>query len=214
MTPEEAALVRQSAAILGAHVDDGSLARIDRFLELLAVWNRRVRLTGERDRHTILVRHVADSLAAVRWLPVAGLVIDVGSGAGFPGIILGCVRPDLSLTLIESRRRRTSFLGEAIRSIPLPRARVVCTRAEQAADDGDLAHTGGVVIARALRLDVFLALAASLVAPRGVAIAMQTPGSRGTAAKTAATSGFRLSGAHEYLLPDARKRTIMLFTAS
>ena len=213
MKPDEAALLRDSGAAFGVSIDDEAVARIGRFLEVLVVWNRRVRLTGERDRATIIARHVADSLAPERWFPREGLVIDVGSGAGFPGIILCCIRPDLSLALLEARRRRASFLGEAIRTVPLARARVVCMRAGEDTADLDLVNRGQVVIARALRLDSFLAAAATLVGPDGVAIAMQTPAAVAAAPAVAAACGFRLLDTQEYRLLDARRRTLLRFAA-
>lgn len=207
MTPEEATVVRRSGADLGVPVDDDALARIDRFLDLLDTWNRSTRLTGERDRTVIVSRHVVDSLAPVRWLPADGTVIDVGSGAGFPGIVLGCLRPDLDVVLLEARRRRASFLAEAARTIPLPRARVVARRAEEATDL-DRART---VIARALRLETFLPLAAPLLTSDGDAIGMQTPASREAAARTAQGCGFVLVDTFDYRLPDDRARSLMRF---
>src|SRR5258708_4408492 len=130
MTPAEARALRLGAEHLGVDLDAGSIARIDAFLALLGVWNQRVRLTGERDGKTIVRKHVIDSLAVVPHLPTAGDVIDIGSGGGFPGIIVGCLRPDLPLVLIESRRRRASFLNEVVRSVGLHAARVLEMRAE------------------------------------------------------------------------------------
>ena len=212
MTPDDTALLRERAALLGVPLTDDALARIDCFLGILAIWNRRLRLTGERDRRTIVVRHVVDSLAPARWLPREGLVIDIGSGAGFPGIVLACLRPDLSFALIEARRRRASFLADAIRSVPLPGARVVAERVEQVVGDPDLAHGARVVITRAVGLHAFLDAAAGLVAPDGAVIAMQTPGAREMAREVAERRGFVLADAYDYDLPDARKRSLLRFT--
>jgi 16S rRNA (guanine527-N7)-methyltransferase len=209
MTPQDAAVVRDAAATFGAGVGDETLVRLDRFLAVLATWNRSLRLTGERDRRTILTRHVVDSLAPVACLPVTGRVIDVGSGAGFPGIVLGCARPDLELLLVEPRRRRASFLGEVVRTLPLPSASVICARAEDLA--GDVRGTGDVVISRALRPDVFLPLAVTLVSTRGTAITMQTADA---ATKVRAPADLRLSEVREYRLPDGRRRALLLYVRS
>src|SRR5439155_19986 len=96
----------------------------------------------------------------------AGLVVDVGSGAGLPGLVLACARPDLELRLVEARRRRASFLREAIRTIPLAHARVLEARAEAVAD-AEVIGRAAVVIARAVRVDAFLPLAARLGASEG-----------------------------------------------
>jgi 16S rRNA (guanine527-N7)-methyltransferase len=211
MTPAELGLVRAAARGLGVEVGPDALGRLARFLDLLALWNRRIRLTGERDRVSVVRAHAIDSLAPVPHLPSAGLVIDVGSGAGFPGIVLGCVRPELEIALIESRRRRASFLNEAIRAIPLHAARAFELRAEEAAADPDLAGRAEVVISRALRLEVFLALAAPFLAQHGTAIAMQTPRTAGHAPILAAHRGFRLAARHDYALPGGAARTLLFF---
>jgi len=210
VTTAEAALLREIAAWFDVKLDAGTLERVERFLELLTLWNRRIRLTGERDLTLILQKHVADSLAPVACLPAAGLVVDIGSGAGFPGIILACLRPDLQVVLIESRRRRASFLREAIRQARLPCARVVEARAEDAMADAEIAGRARVVVGRAIRLERFLALAAPFVEPNGVAIAMQTPHS--VAGRTAGTPALLPAGQREYRLLEGECRTLLLFS--
>jgi len=214
MTPAEARLLRAAAKNLGVALEQDALDRLARFLELLRTWNRRVHLTGVRDVALLVRDHVIDSLAPVPHLPSAGIVTDIGSGAGFPGIVLGCLRPDLDIVLIESRRRPTSFLCEAIRSIPLPAVRTLEMRAEEAATAPEMAGRVTLAIARALRLDLFLGLALPLLAPHGTAIAMQTPRAAGAASALANERGFRLSGRHDYTLSGGAERSLFLFDRS
>ena len=209
MTPAEAALLREIATWFDVKLDARTLERVERFLELLTLWNRRIRLTGERDLSLILQKHVADSLAPVACLPATGLVIDIGSGAGFPGIILACLRPDLELVLIESRRRRVSFLREAIHQARLPRARAVEARAEDLVADSEITGRARVVVGRAIRLERFLALAAAFVEPNGIAIAMQTP--RSAAGRIAGTPALLPVGQREYRLLAGECRTLLFF---
>lgn len=211
MTALDVAALCAGAAGLGVGVEGDCLARIDRFVTLLCDWNRRIRLTGERDPAVIVRKHVVDSLAVVPHLPPRGLVIDVGSGAGFPGIILGCARPDLDLVLIDSRRRAVSFLGEAIRTIPLPRAVAEARRAEEMASDPELAGRPERVVSRGLRLDVFLRLAAPLLSAAGRAMAMQTPRTATGAAAAAAAHGLRVIHTQDYVLSDGAARTLVSF---
>ncbi len=214
MTAAEARLLQSSAARLGATMDPAGLERLGRFLELLQTWNRRVHLTGVRERGRLVRDHVIDSLAPVRHLPDAGIIADVGSGAGFPGIVLACVRPDREIILIESRRRPTSFLREAIRSIPLPAARALEMRAEEAAATPGLAGSVALGIARALRTDAFLDLVAPLLAPGGTAIAMQTPRAAEKASLLAGQRGFRMAARHDYALPGGAARCLLIFERS
>jgi 16S rRNA (guanine527-N7)-methyltransferase len=211
MTSAEARLIQSGARDLGVILGGEALQRLGCFLTLLGVWNRRVRLTGERDPETVIRQHALDSLAAVPSIPEAGLVVDIGSGAGFPGIVLGCVRDDLELALIESRRRRASFLREAARTIPLPSVRVLEVRAEAAASERELAGRAAAAIARGLRLDAFLGLAVPLLAPGGVAIAMQTPRTAALAGKTGHDHGLSLTARHDYTLPGGGARSLLLF---
>jgi 16S rRNA (guanine527-N7)-methyltransferase len=211
MTPAEGRILAAGAAELGVEIEPASIARLDRFLALLDIWNRRIRLTGERDRKLLIERHLLDCLALVPHLPEAGTVVDVGSGAGFPGIVLACLRPDLDLVLLESRRRPTSFLREAIRVSGLARARAVETRAEEAAHDLRLSGRAAVVTTRAVRLDIFLRLAGPLLAPSGQAIAMQSPRTTRTAAASAAAVGLRLTGRRDYRVAGSPPRTLLFF---
>jgi len=213
MTPAATRLLARSATRFGVELGVDAMARLERFLGLLSLWNRRVHLTGDRDTEALLRKHVVDSLAAVPHLPAAGLVVDVGSGAGLPGLVVGCARPELELRLIESRRRRASFLREAIRTIPLAHARVLEGRAEAVADPEVIGHAAAV-IARAVRLDVYLPLAARLVAPGGVAIAMQSPRGLGPATiRMAEEVGLRPKGSWDYDLPDGERRRLLFFAA-
>ena len=213
MTSVEEVELLRGAGALGIEVDAESLARIGRFIDLLDLWNRRIRLTGDRDRRTLVRKHAVDSLAVVSELPARGIVADIGSGGGFPGLVLGCVRPDLSLRLIESRRRPASFLAEAIRTIPLPGATVIGARAEDAGRDPAVAGRSDLVVSRAVRLETFLPPTMSLVAPRGLVIAMQTPGVEvDHARETGLLYGLELSRHRDYRLPDGERRRLLVFS--
>ena len=213
MTSVEEVELLRGAGALGIEVDAESLARIGRFIDLLDLWNRRIRLTGDRDRRTLVRKHTVDSLAVVSELPPSGTVVDIGSGGGFPGLVLGCVRPGLDLRLIESRRRPASFLAEAIRTIPLPGATVIGTRAEDAGRDPAVAGRSDLVVSRAVRLETFLPPTMSLVAPRGLVIAMQTPGVEvDHARETGLLYGLELSRHRDYRLPDGERRRLLVFS--
>jgi len=206
---QEAAVIRAAASAFGLAIDESALARILRFSATLATWNRHQRLTGERDPVRVAEQHIADSLAVVGLLPAEGPVVDIGSGQGFPGIILGCVRPALELVLVESRRRRANFLRDAIRQIPLEHVDVREQRAESIG--APLMGHARAVVARAIRLDVLLALARPLLASDGRVIAMQSEGGRREAARVATEVGFRVSEERLYALPDGSRRALVVF---
>lgn len=99
--------------------------------ELLAVWGQRINLTGHRTPEEILRRLVLDAAALSRQLPPLRSLADVGSGAGFPGLPLAVLDPELRVTLVEVRARRHHFQRAAIRALGLENAIAVLGRAEE-----------------------------------------------------------------------------------
>jgi len=93
-------------------------ATIAEFTRELARWGDRMNLVGSTDPAAVL-RHVEDSLAAVRHLPQSASVVDLGSGAGFPGVPIAIARRDLHVTLVEIREKRIAFLRHVVRTLEL-----------------------------------------------------------------------------------------------
>ncbi len=141
-------------------------AKLDAFAELLLRWNSRINLVADRDPAAIRTRHVEDSLQLLPLLPAGdGPVGDLGSGGGFPGLVLA-IATDRPFHLVESDRRKAAFLVEAAARLGLDRVRVHPARIE-AVSLPPLA----AVTARALApLAALLPHAARLLAPGGVAI--------------------------------------------
>ncbi len=136
-----------------------------RHYQELQRWSSHLNLIGRGTAREILERHFGESLAALPLLPPiapgtpAGTVVDVGSGAGFPGLVLAAARPDLAVTLVEARERKWAFLEAAARRAALP---CRCLNARVAVPlPAGLPETIRVVTARALKLEpeVFAALA-------------------------------------------------------
>jgi len=186
--------------------------RITRFVELLEIWNRRQRLTGERDRRVLLGKHVADSLACAA-VPSGGeRVLDIGTGAGFPGAVIGCVRPDVHVTLLDSRERSISFLGEVIRSVPLPRGEAIAKRAQDAARTPSMAGSYHLVTSRAVRLDQVLPPAKMLLSPGGRIVSMQAPPTTEAMARSAAKEAdVAFRELRDYRLPSGQPRRLVIF---
>ena len=117
---------------LSLHIENSCFVelKIQLYLDLLVKWNYKINLTAEKDPYSILKRHVFDSLQYSRALQPNFRVMDIGSGAGFPGIPLKIIFPALNLVLVESQRKRCSFMETAIREIGLQHAVVINARAE------------------------------------------------------------------------------------
>lgn len=93
-------------------------------VQLMLAWNRRTNLTRITSLEDILARHILDSLLPSRWLPSAGQGADIGSGAGFPGVPLALALPNLTITLVESSRKKASFLTVLATHLQLPNLKV------------------------------------------------------------------------------------------
>ena len=133
---------------------------LQQYLDLLLRWNARMNLTAVRDPETIVTRHFGESLFAARVLLSGGresvataTVVDVGSGAGFPGIPIKLFAPRLGLTLIESHSKKAVFLREVVRDLGIEQAEVFCGRAEEWGKSADLVTLRAVEqFERALRV--------------------------------------------------------------
>ena len=108
------------AAASSAPAPETLIAQLSLYLDLLLKWNARTNLTAIRDPETIVTRHFGESLFLAAHLPPdTHTVLDLGSGAGFPGLPLQLLRPDLAVTLAESQQKKAAFLQEVIRSLGL-----------------------------------------------------------------------------------------------
>jgi 16S rRNA (guanine527-N7)-methyltransferase len=105
-------------------------SRIQLYLDLLVKWNDKINLTAEKDPESILKRHVFDSLQYSRAFKTGLRLMDIGSGAGFPGIPLKIIFPEMQLVLVESQRKRCSFMETVVRELELVQTEVIHIRAE------------------------------------------------------------------------------------
>ncbi len=120
----------QGLAALGLAVPPEAGGRLLRYVDLLEKWNRVYNLTAIRDPRRMLPYHILDSLAVAPYVTGASL-LDVGAGAGLPGIPLAIARPDLCVTLLDSSHKKTAFLQQAVIELALARVDVVCSRVEE-----------------------------------------------------------------------------------
>jgi 16S rRNA (guanine527-N7)-methyltransferase len=156
----------------------GPLAtRLSTFLELLFRWNRKINLTALRDADDAIDRLLLEPLAAARHLPPAsGRLIDLGSGGGSPAIPLALARPDLDLTMVETKARKAAFLREAVRVLDVARALVETGRYEDLLAGGGHRGTYTALSVRALRVEAAaLRDIAEFLGPDGIALLFRGP---------------------------------------
>ena len=151
--------------------DERALERFEIYHRLLAEWNEKMNLTAITDPAAVARKHFADSLAALPYLKSGMKVIDVGTGAGFPGVPLLIMEPGLELTLADSLQKRLTFLDTLLRELGL-RAQLVHGRAEDLGQNRLYREQFDVALSRAVAgLPVLLELTTPFVKVGGAAIA-------------------------------------------
>jgi 16S rRNA (guanine527-N7)-methyltransferase len=148
-----------------------SLAKAQRYVELLASDGVTRGLIGPRETSRLWDRHLVNCALVADLVPERGELVDIGSGAGLPGIVLAMLRPRLQVVLLEPLLRRAVFLQECVSELDLPNATVVRARAEEKAAAGISAD---VATARAVApLDRLVGWAAGLLRPGGQLLAIK-----------------------------------------
>lgn len=161
--------------ILGRPLTSQQAEQLSKYLDLLIKWQKVQRLVGSSDPPWIVDNLLLDSLLFVSVLPPrVRSLMDLGSGAGLPGIPLKIVLPAVTVTLVESRQKRTSFLSTAVRELGLTNTRVINARAEDL--PRELEGTFDAVVMRCAGcLDTVSPLAERFLAPGGAVIATGPP---------------------------------------
>jgi len=150
MKPEDRQLLKEGASDFGVMLSEKQLCLFDVLLEGLWSWNRRMNLTGISEKRQMIIKLFLDPLVALPYLSPGGTVLDIGSGAGIPGLPLKIGRPELEVHLLESKAKKISFLKDMIRKLGLKGIEACQGRAEQKDDLPTLFHFYDIVTVRAL----------------------------------------------------------------
>ena len=198
--------LRQGAEALDIAVDGEQVDAFALHAEELLYWNRRTNLTAITDPAQVAVKHFVDSLVPARFIADDATVLDIGSGAGFPGIPLKVVLPNLKVALVDASRKKITFLGHVIRLLGLTDIRAVHFRTGPSVPVDQARAVLGmgydVVISRALGSPEALApMALPLLGDHGMIISM-----RGKAVPASKAVGMRIGplivvDACDYRLP-------------
>jgi 16S rRNA G527 N7-methylase RsmG len=143
-------LVEEGLGLAGISVTPGLAARLARYCAMVRRFRRAAGLTAERDDRMMTLKMAIEPLLALRFLPQDPItLLDVGSGAGSPGIALAAANPELDVTMLEPDRRKSVFIGEAIRSLELPNAHIRRLRLEELLRDPAAGEAWPMVVSRA-----------------------------------------------------------------
>lgn len=130
--------------------DDAQAEKFIRYFELLVLWNQKMNLTAITEPEEVVAKHFADSLLPADLIPLNARCIDVGTGAGFPGVPLLIMRPDLHMTLLDSLAKRLTFLEELLPELGIARVPLLHARAEDAGRDNGLRGKFDIALTRAV----------------------------------------------------------------
>jgi len=119
MEAENKELLTEGAKVFGIYLDKKAYEAFDLYLKELLKWNQKINLTAIRSEKGIILKHFLDSLSVYPYLIKPSMLLDIGAGAGFPGIPLKMVEPSLEVTLIDSVRKKVDFQRHIIRTLGL-----------------------------------------------------------------------------------------------
>lgn len=209
-------LLTEGADALGVPLSEKNEEKFSAYTRLLLEWNKKINLTSVTDEKEIIIKHYLDSLSLGSAVDLKGkTLIDVGTGAGFPGIPLKILREDLAVTLLDSLEKRVRFLNEVIGCLSLDGIEAIHGRAEDYGVKQEYREKYDYATARAVaELSVLCEYCLPFVKPGGLFIAMKGPSAETElqeAGKAISILGGRLEDVEKLVLPFSDyERTIIL----
>jgi 16S rRNA (guanine(527)-N(7))-methyltransferase GidB len=216
ISPEEAKrLLEQGAEVLGTSLSRHQLGQFMDYLDLLCKWNRHINLTGLRSWREIIIKHFLDSLTPLPYLPKEARILDLGSGAGFPGLPIKITRPSQQVTLIDASAKKISFLKEVARHLNLRPISIHQAFLGKGPPDWFKADPFKIIISRAVgKITDLLPGVSPYLPDRGQLVLMK--GRQGVEEISALTAeikkkGFRLEAPIILTLPFLEQKRTLLF---
>ncbi|MBI4767606.1 MAG: 16S rRNA (guanine(527)-N(7))-methyltransferase RsmG [Deltaproteobacteria bacterium] len=210
-------LLEQGAKTLSIELSAYQIEQFMDYLALLVKWNRQINLTGLRSFREILIKHFLDSLTPLPYLPEKASLLDLGTGAGFPGLPIKIVRPHQPVTLIEASSKKVSFLKETVRHLKLGAVPIFLTYLDKGSPPSLETAPFDMVVTRAVGKTIDILMAAdSFLKPGGKVLFMKGPGGFGEIYNLKAQiqeRGFRLEAPIFLTLPLlGQERTLIFVT--
>jgi 16S rRNA (guanine527-N7)-methyltransferase len=203
-----------AAAAFGVTLSDAQTALLERYRSGVLEWNEKINLTAITDPKDFEIKHLLDSLSALQAIPAeAKSLVDVGTGAGFPGVPIKIARPDLAVTLIEAVGKKAGVIDHLVKDLALENCEVVNARAEEAGRHPDYREKFDVAIARAVaHLPILLEYMLPLVRVGGIAVVMKvaTEGEVASAENALAELGGSIVNTIPVELPGAPLRHLII----
>jgi len=207
MDPSFKEALSRGLEALGLEVPPPALPLLERYADRLLRWNRKVNLTAITAPAEVAEKHLVDSLLVLPALGGARTLLDLGSGAGLPGVPLACARPSLEVVCCDSSARKVAFVKAVAVELGLWRVRGVAARARGEPLEEGLPLSEAVVSRALCEPAAFALLGAAYLAPGGVLIGMLGRGDdEARLAEAGEAAGLRLASLDRYELPISRSR--------
>ena len=195
-------------------ISSGQTAAFEKYASLLVEWNKKINLTAITEESEIAVKHFIDSISLLKAVDIRtdASLIDIGTGAGFPGIPLKIMRPDIKLTLLDSLNKRLIFLDDVCSSLGIE-AELIHGRAEEMSQNKKYREKFDYAVSRAVaNLPALCEYCIPYVRVGGSFAAMKGPDGQAeleSASKAISTLGCTVSKTETFTLPDNISRTII-----
>ena len=207
-------ILLQTLAQFEMELDDLAIDRLRTYYELLIEWNEKINLTALTAPEDVALKHFTDSLMLLRYIDIEkdARVIDVGTGAGFPGLVLKIARPDIQLTLLDSLQKRLNFLDAVCQALQINDVELIHSRAEDGART-ELRDSFDIAVSRAVAsMNTLCEYDMPYVKVGGRFIAMKGKDAEhelADAQNAIAELGGKLIAKHDFILGSAGERSIV-----
>lgn len=171
---EFTSILKEKASKINIEINDEQASKFYKYMNELIEWNEKINLTAITEPNDVITKHFVDSITIEKYVDNGAKIIDVGTGAGFPGIPLSIIRDDLKITLMDSLNKRIRFLDEVIEENSLLNVNTVHSRAEELGRNADFRGKYDVATSRAVAsLNVLLEYLVPFVKVGGYCICMK-----------------------------------------
>lgn len=135
---------------ININLTENQIEKFYQYMKILLEWNKKINLTAITDENEIILKHFVDSLTVLKYINENDRIIDVGTGAGFPGIPIAIMMPNVKITLLDSLNKRINFLNEVIKELDLKNVETIHSRSEDCGKDILYREKYDISIARAV----------------------------------------------------------------
>lgn len=197
----------EKAKKVNIEIDNKKEEQFYNYMKLLLEWNEKINLTAITEQNDIILKHFIDSITINKYIEQSNSIIDIGTGAGFPGIPLKIMNQNKKITLVDSLNKRINFLNEVCKEISLENIQCIHARAEELASDLEYRQNYETVVSRAVaRLNVLIEYMLPFVKKGGLCICMKGPNIDGEleeAKNAIKVLGGKIKSVESFFLPDS-----------